>query len=105
MDLPATFETTAGRIRFRVTGMHPDALIPIATTTVFLGSAGTVPHRDPQRREWPDNAAYRVTVGLDDDGFLDLPAGSWWAVSSAGGRISAAACPGTSISDVTVVGP
>jgi hypothetical protein len=105
LDLPATFTTTAGQLRFRVTGMDPDALIPIDTTTVFLGKGGTLPHRDPQRREWPDNAAYRVRVSLDDEGYVDVPAGTYWAVSSAGGRIYAAACPGTTVTDVAAVSP
>jgi hypothetical protein len=103
LDLPAAFTTTAGQLRFRVTGMHPDALIPIDTTTLFLGQAGTFPHRDPQRPERPDNASYRVRVSLDSEGHVDLPAGDYWAVSTAGGRIYAAACSGTTISDVTRV--
>ena len=105
LDVPATFTTASGRLRFLVTGMHPDALIPIDTTTVFLGKTGTLPHRDPQRREWPDNAAYRVRVSLDSEGYVDVVAGTYWAVSSAGGRIYASACSGSTISDVTPVSP
>jgi hypothetical protein len=105
LDVPARFTTTAGQLRFRVTGMSPDALIAIDTTTVFLGSTETFPHRDPQRLEWPDNAAYRVRVSLDAEGYVDVAAGTYWAVSSAGGRIYAAACPGTSVSDVAAVQP
>jgi hypothetical protein len=105
MDVPATFTTTAGQLRFRVTGMDPDALIPIDTTTVFLGEAGTVPHRDPQRPEWPDNSSYRARVSLDESGYVDVAAGSYWVVSAAGGRIYVAACPGMTLSDVAPVAP
>jgi hypothetical protein len=105
LDVPATFTTTGGQLRFRVTGMSPDALIPIDTTTVFLGDATTLPHRDPQKTEWPDNAAYRVRVSLDEEGYVDVAAGSYWAVSSAGGRVFAGSCPGTTMSDVSAVCP
>jgi hypothetical protein len=105
LDVPAMFTTTTGRLRFRVTGMSPDALIPIDTTTVFLGKTETFPHRDPQRPEWPDNATYRVRVSLDAEGYVDVAAGTYWAVSSAGGRIYAAGCRGTAIRDVAVVQP
>jgi hypothetical protein len=105
LDVPATFTTTAGRLRFRVTGMSPDALIPIDTTTVFLGRTETLPHRNPERREWPDNASYWVKVSLDTEGYVDVAAGTYWAVSSAGGRIYTGGCPGTTVSDVAAVQP
>ena len=105
LDVPATFTTSGGQLRFRVTGMSPDALIPIDTTTVFLGGSDTLPHRDPEKQEWPDNSTYRVRISLDQDGYVEVDAGSYWAVSSAGGRIYAAACPGTTVSDVAPVSP
>ncbi|UUZ58512.1 hypothetical protein [Nocardioides sp. B-3] len=38
VDVPARLTTTQGRLRVSVTGMSPDAMIPVDTTTVFPGA-------------------------------------------------------------------
>ena len=105
LDVPAHFTTTKGQLRISVTGMSPDALIPIDTTMVFLGAAGTTPHRDPQRPEWPDNGTYQVRVSLEEPGLVDVEAGSYWLVSPAGGDIFVATCPDVEVTDVVPVMP
>lgn len=105
VDVPALLTTTQGRLRISVTGMSPEALIPIDTTMVFLGESRTVPHRDPQRPEWPDNGTHQVRVSLDEPGFLDVEAGSYWLVSPAGGRIFVATCPDVTVTGIVPVSP
>lgn len=82
--------------------MSPDAIVPITKTMVFLGAAATVPTRDPNRPEWPENGLYRVLVALDQPGVLDVSAGSTGPCRRRAGG-SMCTCPDVTISDVASV--
>ncbi|UUZ58513.1 hypothetical protein [Nocardioides sp. B-3] len=44
-------------------------------------------------------------MSLDQPGYIDVEAGSYWLVSPAGGRIFVAACPNVTLTDVVPVNP
>lgn len=95
----AFFHTSGGEIRIGVSELADTVLGDVTQTGVDIGPGESAPEvdRDSNRVR---GARESVTVHLDRLTAVSLPAGSYWLVSSNGGRIELHACPDVTISDV-----
>ena len=95
----AFFHTSGGEIRIGVSELADSVLGDVTLTGVDIGPGESAPEvdRDSNRVR---GARESVTVHLDRLTAVSLPAGSYWLVSSNGGRIELQACPDVTISDV-----
>ena len=97
---PARFTMTAGRVRVDYSHLSTDSLFGelYERGQVYIDDGGTTPSPDPDH---PGSvlAAHSLVVSIDESVTVDLPAGSYWLVTSQG-QITLASCPDVIVSDV-----
>jgi hypothetical protein len=97
----AWFTTSGGPLWVDVSDLPQDtALGDITRTRADIGPAQTPPTFDPAGSSQVGGTTHQASVKQGTPEPLDLPAGSWWLVSSNGGRVRLLACPDTSVTDV-----
>lgn len=97
---PTYFTTSGGLLRFDVHDLASTIFGEANGTTVYLGTEGDPPEvPDYVTPDPPDDAVLELEVELDRPGFVDLPAGRYWALTGSG-RIDVAYCPDVAISYV-----
>ena len=95
----AFFHTSGGEVRIGVSELSDTVLGDMTQTGVDIGPGESTPEIDRDSNHVL-NASESVTVHLDRLAAVSLPAGSYWLVSSNGGRIALHTCPDVTISDV-----
>jgi hypothetical protein len=97
---PARFTMTAGRVRVDYSHQSTESLFGeiYEKGRVYIDDGGTTPSPDPDH---PGHvlAAHRLVVSIDESVTVDLPAGSYWLVTSQG-QITLASCPDVTVSGV-----
>ena len=95
----AFFRTSGGELRIGVSGLGDSLFGAVTQTGVDIGPGRHAPEVDRASNR-VRGAIRSVTVHEDRPTSVDLPAGSYWLVSSNGGRIELRTCPGVTVSEV-----
>jgi hypothetical protein len=95
----AFFETSGGDVFVAVNELTDGVLGKVRQTAVDIGPGGAAPKIDPASSLTPGTEA-RSTVHLERLSKVSLAAGSYWLVSSDGGRITLHTCPDVEITHV-----
>ena len=96
----AFFRTSGGELRIGVSGLGDSLFGKVTQTGVDIGPGQQAPEVDRVSNR-VRGAVRSVTVHDDRLTPVDLTAGSYWLVSSNGGRIELRTCPGVTISEVS----
>ena len=96
----AFFRTSGGEVWIGVSELGDSLFGKVTQTGVDIGPGPHPPEVDRVSNR-VSGAVRSVTVHDDRLTLVDLPAGSYWLVSSNGGRIELRTCPGVTISEVS----
>jgi hypothetical protein len=95
------FTHSGGEVFIEVTHLPQDTVLgDITRTRIDLGPGDQPPRPDPQGSSRMENTAHTVSVELGRLSRITLPEGTYWLVSSNGGRIRLHTCDDVRVGDV-----